>query len=69
MAKLLGACAIVGVVVLVIALYIFSGFVFMFVWNLFVPQLFHAPVLNVWHGTGIVFLLSFIGKVSSSKKD
>lgn len=38
------------------------GLIVYLIWNAMMPEIFNLPELNYWHATGLVFMVSFVGK-------
>lgn len=75
---LLGTLALIIIVALALAIvfgaFCFEGWIFMLLWNWLAVELFGATALGYWVCVGIVFALSFVGRLvfgrsSTSRKD
>lgn len=75
---LLGTIALILIVVLALAIvfgvFCLEGWIFMLLWNWLAVELFGANILGYWVCVGIVFALSFVGRLvfgrsSTSRKD
>ena len=75
---LLGTIALILIVVLALAIvfgaFCLEGWIFMLLWNWLAVELFGANILGYWVCVGIVFALSFVGRLvfgrsSTGRKD
>lgn len=58
------------VLVIIIALAVFEGWIFMLLWNWLVPMFWTAsPILTIWQSIGILFLINIIGKLFFGSKN
>ena len=65
MTTITGGC--LAVLTLVIALLLFSAWVFQFAWNLAIPSLFNGPTIEFGPALGAVLLLSIVASLFNSR--
>ena len=56
--------AAVGILGLVTAVYAFSVWLFMVIWNVVMPAVFSLPEIGFWYAAGIMFILGGVRWVS-----
>ena len=55
--------------VIIVALAVFEGWIFMLLWNWLVPMFWTtAPILTIWQSVGILLLINIIGKLFFGSK-
>lgn len=59
-----------AILIVIIGLAIFEGWIFMLLWNWLVPLFWTtAPILTIWESIGILFLINIIGKLFFGNKN
>ncbi len=64
---ILGFCAIIVAIVIVLGLGLLLTFPLMWAWNYTMPYLFNLPIINFWRMFSLYFVLSILWKVSVIK--
>jgi hypothetical protein len=59
--------AICGGVIAGAGLFVLCGYLFMWLWNALMPQIFNLPAITYWQGWGLILLSSILFKGSSHK--
>ncbi len=56
---------LIGVIVIVLAIFGASGFLLMLAWNVVMPFLFHLPTINFFQALGLSFLIACLKGIFS----